>query len=326
MYIHPGFLPDLEEAHKEKKDFQFLGGNLPKIVLNDFGNWRGYLPILEIQRNDYFDTYSCTNYSNNNATEMMHKLLYGEEKNDSDRFSAVVSGTIFQKGNSHKNVAEVRRNKGSVLEVDYPFTQDLKKEEYFVKTPPKDLLDKGLQWVADYEYGYETVGRDEFEEALRYSPIQIAVDSRTNKANQVSNYDHSIVLTCKDKLTKKNYTFDSYLNRFVEYDWDYPFSYGLRFNYKRLINIILNDMKMQLIRNKDTGKIYLVDSDSRKHHIEAPNDFFEFIGKTAWAKEDWINLEPVEVDKFEEGLNISAKKTTFAEALLNLFKIFGKKR
>ena len=85
-------------------------------------------------------------------------------------------------------------------------------------------------------------------------------------------------------------------------------------------------MKMQLIRNKDNGKIYLLDSDEVKHHIEAPTDFAEFMGEKAWVEQDWINMEAKQVEVYKEGLPISAKKTTMAKALSQLFHSFGKNK
>lgn len=324
-YKNSGFSEELELEHSSEEDYNFLGSSLPKEVLVDDGDWRPFKINLEIQSNNHGDTYGCTNYANNNQTEFMHKVRYGKEIDYSDSYSAVVSNTRRGVGNSHKNVSDCRRKYGSILEELRPYTKDTTLDQFFSPIPD-ELKELGLKWVIENEYGYEKVGGEEYEEALRYSPIQVAVDSRTNKTSKYSMCDHSILLICKDKVAKKNYTFDSYLNRFEEYDWDYPFAFGQRAHYKTIKTLILENMRMQLIRDQESGKIYLLDSDGIKHHIEAPTDFYEFMGHKAWEDRDWVDYKPEEIAKYEEGLSISAKKATLADSLFSLFKSFGSKK
>lgn len=324
MQNNPGFNPELAEEHASEEDYHFLGAKLPREIIRPDGDWSESLPRLEVQRNRFFDTYSCTNFANCNANEMMHKARYGEEIDNSDWYSANISGTKYGVGNSHTRVGEATRKGGYVNETDLPFTSTTTKAKYFGPIS-QSIKEIGLKWVVESEYGYENVPRKNYDEALKFSPIQVAVDSRTNKTAKVGRYDHSVVLYKKDSVKKKNYIFDSYLGKIAEYDWDYPFAYGMRFHYKKIINIIIDDMKMQLVRNKEDGKIYMIDSDGRKHHVEGPDDFIKYFGNIAWTNKDWVDVSQAGIDSYGDGISLSAKKTSFAEAITSLFKKFGKK-
>lgn len=320
-YIHPGYSPELEETHSKPTDYEFLGASkIPQEVLVEDGDWSPYLPKLEVQKNNQFDSYSCTNFANNNASEMIHIKRYGEEVNYSERFSAVVSGTQPGRGNSHANVAECRRKKGSVLESECPFTENMTQSQYFAKVSD-DLLAKGLKWVESYEYGYEKVAMSNFKESLKYSPLQVAVDSRTNKTANFQAPDHSVVIY--GFKNNKWLVFDSYMNRQVEYDANYPFSSAIRIHYKKIITINFENMSLQLIKGDQKPEIYLADYNGVKHHIDSPESLEKLFGKKAWDK--FITKPQAEVDKMPTGTTITTKGTSLIEALKVLIQTFGKK-
>jgi hypothetical protein len=228
MNVSKGFNAHVEEAVATEEDY-VLGGvsSLPKEVLCPERIWP--LPKLEVQ-NKMFDPFACTNFANCNVRESIHLKRYGEEINNSDRYSAVISGTVPGQGNSHKNVAECTRKKWYVKEEEFPFTDSMSQEEFFIPSP--ELESKAISEIPGYEYGYEKVERSDFYEALQYSPLQVAVDSRTATTSEFQSYDHSVMLYgFKDG---KWLVFDSYFGRQVEYDVDYPFGFALRFHYKRI--------------------------------------------------------------------------------------------
>ena len=182
----------------------------------------------------------------------------------------------------------------------------------------------GIEWVSKYEYGYEKVSKEDFKEALKFSPIQVAVDSKTNKSRQVRNYDHSVMIY---SLSPKPQIFDSYRNRVVEYDIDYPFSYGMIFHYKKITEIKMIDpitkteYRFRLVKSDINPKIYLIDSDGFKHWIESPTDFNAIFGERALREKLWDVLPFREIDTFPEGKPIAIKNETIGEVLSNLFKI-----
>jgi len=318
-YKNPGFSEKLEIKDSTEEDYQFLGATkLSSQVLQSNGDWSDFLPKLEVQRNQFLDTYSCTNFALCNVMEILHKRLYTEEINFSDRYSATTSNTAYRQGNSHKNVADTARKYGFVPEEVYPFLPETTMDKYYGK-PSKEIIDMGMKWVVENEFGYEKVARADFDEALKYSPLQVAVDSRTNKISDFKGADHSVVLISGGNNKK---VFDSYLNRFINYDTNYPFSFGQKYYYKKIISLIINDMKFQLIRNKGTGAIYLIDSDNNKHHIKTPSILTDYFGKTAWLKSDWIDVDST--DQYPDAKPFTTGSDTIIESLKSLIAAFGK--
>jgi len=320
-----GFDESLEKEHSSSSDYIFLGAT--KITrdkeVNSSGDWTDYLPELEEQKNNVFDSFSCVSFSHNNCLETIHKKLYGEEINYSDRFMSKVSGTIPGRGNSQIKVADSARELGHILEEFYPFSTETTKQEFF-QTIPKELLDMGIEWFSKYEYGYERVRKENFKEAIKFSPIQVAVDSRTNKSNKVRSYNHSVMIY---SLSPKPQIFDSYRNRVVEYDINYPFSYGMIFYYKKITEIkmidpiIKTEYRFRLVKSDISPKIYLIDSDGFKHWIESPTDFNAIFGERALKEKLWDVLPFQEIDIIPEGKPIAIKNETIGEVLSNLFKI-----
>lgn len=239
-YIHPGFHPDTIK----QKDF-ILGSvasdkRLIRETLMPSMDWTPYLPKIEQQSNNNFDSFSCTNFSNCNAAEIIHKLRYGVEVNYSDRFSAVISGTVPGHGNSHNVVAEATRKKGFVLEEVFPFTENMLMGEFFT-APGQEIFDIGLKWVSTFEYGYERVRPQDMALGIKLSPLVAAVDSRTPNTAEFDQLDHSIVISAYIKERNKWKIFDSYFGREMEYDFDYPFGFIMRYHYKLVGKVLVVD-------------------------------------------------------------------------------------
>lgn len=319
-----GFDEELEKALQKPQDYEYLGATKIKteILVPDI-DWRKFYPALEVQKNKKGDTYMCVSFANNNIKEMIHKRRYNENINYNDITLGTMSGTVRGRGNSHNNVAETVYKKGVDLEKYNPYTENTTLDEAY-KYPTKDTLKRCLKWTTEYEYGYERVKKEHFKEALKESPIQIAVDSGATSSSQFRNLDHSIVLGHIDKKGY-GYTFESYPDRPTKYDPDYPFSYGMKHWYKKVIKVKIGEYEMKLVRNSETGRIYFCDSNNRLHHCEAPTDFKEFFGQKAWIDKDWVNLDPLEIGAYEEGLSISVKKRNGFDKLAELFRKFGRK-
>jgi len=283
---------------------------------------------FETQKNNRFDTYSCVSFAHTNGLETLHKFLYKEEINYSDRYTSKASGTVPGKGNSHAAVAECTYTNGVVPEEVYPFTPDMSQSEFF-SLIPKEVIALGKEWVVKYEYGYEKVRKEHFAEVLKLSPIQVAVDSRTNKTSQWRGADHSVMMY---KLDDKAHIFDSYFNRFVEYDLSYPFSYGMRYHYKKIIELKVTDpitkteYRFELVKSNISPEIWLKDSDDVLHHISSPDAFIQCFGQKAWDLKFFSIVPFSEIDVAKKGKPISVKNETAGEALSDLLKIvIGKK-
>lgn len=57
-----------------------LGGltELPKEILQPDGQWDDYLPEVELQFEEQFDTYNCTAFGTTSIIEMLIRKLYNK--------------------------------------------------------------------------------------------------------------------------------------------------------------------------------------------------------------------------------------------------------
>src|SRR3990167_4896160 len=251
--------------------------------------------------------HNCVAYSRNNVLEFIHKRKYGVEKNWSDRFASVMSGTKPRQGNSLNSGAEGDRKFGKVLEEVYPSITPAMTEAEFFAYPPQAIRDKGLDFFKESLYGYEWTDRignkmsiEKAVQALKYSPLQTAIDSSTKKTSEFEGWNDAVVIYGYD-YGKGWKVFGSYPQTTGWFEWDYPFFVPLRFELTNLTNLTNEDMKLKLVRNPQTGRIYLVDSDNKKHWINTPEAFVEYFGQRAWDEKDWIDVEPMTIDLLAEG-------------------------
>lgn len=297
-------------------------------ILVPDGNWKPYLPPLEIQHNNRFDTYSCVTFAALNCLETILKKKYDIVDNRSDRFTSVASGTEPGRGNSIQAVAESIRKDGTVAEEIYPFLPDMSSQEFF-KDLTQDLRNIGKDWLTKTQVNHEWMDASykRFDpikafNALRVSPLHTAVDSRTTKTANFKQYDHSVMIY---NAVKGDYfeVFNSYENCFQTFEWDYPFYIPKKYEIIELFNLPLNEYAMKLIRNSKTGAIYLVDSDNKKHHIVNMEALIEYFGNNTALNQDWVNVEPTAIDPVEEGEPIGLPATSLSDALKAIIARFG---
>jgi len=107
-------------ALPNEKDYRFGGTTrIDRNVLQADRDWTPYLPPYEPQSTLGFDTWGCVAYSALNCIETLEKRLYGSQRNNSDRFLVVGSGTTPNGGNSMSAVAEWNRTHGTIEEALY---------------------------------------------------------------------------------------------------------------------------------------------------------------------------------------------------------------
>lgn len=155
----------------------WLGGisGITRTVIRPDGDWRPFLPPIEIQRTPSFDTMACVTFSALNCIETIIKAKYGADVNLSDRFIAKLSGTTSQ-GNSFYNVAEAIKKFGDVLDGKWPFDGVKTFAEYYAEIP-QWIVDLAKELLVEYDIRYEFVWDtpDKLLDALRYAPVQIAI-------------------------------------------------------------------------------------------------------------------------------------------------------
>jgi hypothetical protein len=258
-------------------DLPLLGSNLP-VIFND-GNWTSMLVEYEAQSRGGIDPWSCVSYSALTCLEMYAKVR-NIDINKSDKFTAVMSGTRPNVGNSFRNVAESIKRDWTVDEAIYPFN-DTTLESYYRPVPNairQIALDDKPNWTYFYRYPAtaQAIGRDPrtreevITDALRFTPLQISIKYPTRQPvrgvyQAEHGENHAVVLF--------NYSWGKWWEIFDSYDplgnggikrlaWDYPI-YGVVSHTAEQVSdnrsIILRDYRGKLIKNPNSPKVYHVD-------------------------------------------------------------------
>ena len=214
------------------EDFWLGSGKLGSTVLNEKGDWRDYLPELEIQRVN-FEPSACVSFGILNSLEIIHKLLWKVEPNYSDRFTAKMSETDPSSGNTPKKVSESIKNSGLVPEKEWPMTETLK--EYY-KDIPISVKDIGKMWIRHFGFGYEWVDKTKLKEALKRSPVGVAVSAweMNNKGEYVyfGTWNHWCVLVAYDELDRP-IVWDSYDRGLKTLERNFPFGFPQIYTLKK---------------------------------------------------------------------------------------------
>jgi hypothetical protein len=214
-------MPGVILRQPQFSDYKFGGVNgvYNNIYLPD-GNWTSYLPTNEIQYVDGIETMSCVTQSAHNCLEIILKYLKAnglldkedlkflkdyedddENVNFSDRFTANMSGTT-QIGATLYNVGQSITNNGLLPERDWTQTKYLDWDDYY-KEIPQNLKNKALKFLDRFNISYETVWEKDFEEAIKYSPLQVVVYAWKKNyqgfyVNDVKKYNHAVSLILKN--------------------------------------------------------------------------------------------------------------------------------
>lgn len=333
MLIYPKVNLNRGYIHEEPLPDDYVFGSVSQVageILVASGNWKEYLPPLELQYGIYFDTWSCVTFSLMNCLEAIAKMKYGEDWNKSDRFTAIMSGTQPGRGNSLRGVVESARKVGLVNEADCPFNKNMTESQYF-QAIAYSIQKLGIEWLRDYKIQYEWVGSGfnpiEVMDALKHSPLQTAVDAGSPSKNGIiqnikpNGFNHAVMIYGYVE-NEKWLIYNSYDDCYQEFAWEYKFFTPLKISLLKLIN---SDMKINIFRNKDNGRIFLLDSDSVLHHIDTEATFKEFFGLTAWENKDWTESDTASLAHLREGEQITKGKGSLVKAILDAIKQFGSK-
>ena len=242
-----------EEQDSSEMDYMFGSTGLGLAVRRENGDWRDILPTGERQRKGV-ETMSCVAQSNCKVsqiefTEFMHTpgladddFKWLEENgyfddngniNFSDRYLARLSGTT-SRGNSLKRVADVSRKFGYVPEALWPHEEGMSWGQYY-ESVPATVFNLGREFAKRFPMKYEKVQRNEFSEAIKRNPLQIALHAWPEPINGIYMKTPYSINHASSLVAPQWYDFDSYIDR-VDNDFvkhlspDYIFmSYGYRF-------------------------------------------------------------------------------------------------
>jgi len=194
------------EPKIKETDYFFGSKKLGSKIINPSGNWLKYLPVFEHQRKK-IETNACVSFGTLSALEMIHQLLWKVEPNYSDRYLAKMSKTDPNSGNTPERVSEALKDYGTVPEADWGFT-----EPYYEEIPD-DIKEIGKEWTKNYGYGWEWTKTEDLKEALKRSPVCVAVSAWQKNSNgeyeYFGNWNHWCVCVGFDEQDRP-IVFDSY--------------------------------------------------------------------------------------------------------------------
>ncbi len=246
----------------------YYAGVVEKQILMPSGQWDEFLPLVELQK-DYstgFDSYSCVTFSALNCIEMLYIRMTGEIKNFSDRFTAIDSGTVPDRGNSLRNVAESIRKTGVVDQGVYNFVGTEK--EYFQKIP-QEVRDKAYKIPVSWEWGHSGENIQKWRkdpqsvlcELLQYAPVQVTVwaysKSIVNGVYQphgVKDENHAVTLYGYEQ-GKYFKIFDHYTKTHKKLHWNYGLETPIIFTLEGQINLA-KKYKGKLFKEMNSPKVY----------------------------------------------------------------------
>lgn len=235
---------------RSPEDYEFGVSKLSasrKVLCSD-GQWVDYFPKhFELQRNNLFDSFGCVSYSHNNAIEILHKRVYGYEKDWDDRDLVVGSGTIPNRGNGVKAVAQWAKNNGLILDNgDIP--SGMTQGGYYSwergeaeKVEAKEFLNTselGYEWLPTCNWGNSYSSNEQLMEALLYSPVQASVDGNylynsDGTIGRLLAWSHEIVIVGYMK-NKYWLVYDSEYNKgTLKFEWGYKFGYPMSHSLKK---------------------------------------------------------------------------------------------
>lgn len=163
-----------------------LGGavELPKIILQENGQWDKFLPCYEPQYNEFFDSFGCTIWGSLNGIEIMEKRLTGIEKNYAERFNYILA-KVKPPGADPHEVLESIRERGVIADSLLPMTSTMSFQEFLRPNPmTKEFLDEGMKFPYEVKHQYlwpvgKTLTPEErkkiLKEYLQYSVILLSV-------------------------------------------------------------------------------------------------------------------------------------------------------
>lgn len=174
----------VSDALQDIGEYILGASNVPYVPYNESGSWEQWLPKYENQTTKLgHETSGCTVWASQNQVETLHKFLYNDEPNYSERFTYNLVPIKPRVGADPQNTHECIRNNGLINESDLPITDSI--EEYLDATEiTGSLLAKGQNWLLKHEYKHEWVWDKNkrpsnyielLKDALQTSPIAVSV-------------------------------------------------------------------------------------------------------------------------------------------------------
>lgn len=217
---------------------------IPEIILQPNGNWMEFLPDIELQRKNDFESMNCTSYGTLNCIETLLNRLFGFGRlNFSERYIGIMAETT-QEGNSPQKIIEtIRKEAGLLNEELLPFDNSIDSWEKYYSPKPmlKNYIDLGKKWLEDYLILHEWIfGTNEknkisrLKQGLKLSPLGVSVNAWEQEEDglyfkEKGASDNHWVMLYGYKEGKYWDVFDHYDNTFKQLKWNYDFESAKRY-------------------------------------------------------------------------------------------------
>lgn len=206
------------------------------------GNWYPYLfaGIYSHQAPGY-ETNSCVTHGTLNCLELLRRQQFNYDQDFSDRFLAKGSDTDPAKGNTPNKVAEWLRKNWTAFESEWS-TQAAKSQAEFYAALPQNLKTLSSARLLEWDFGYEVVStaKTVLKQALKYSPIGLAVPAWTKDENGLyyrpqGMKDNHYVTLLQIKDNGNYVILDSYEPYIKELRSDFVSTFAMRYYLKRKV-------------------------------------------------------------------------------------------
>lgn len=218
----------------KSEDYIFGSGEIYAPILQADGQWDAFLPQDEVQNLNGIEPYACVTFCTLNCIETLLRRLFTQVENYSDRYTAYVTGTFKNKGNSPQTVAEYIRHNGAAFEKDWPFSTDITSFDQFYETPPSYLAAFAENFLDQFEFKHDYVPNNptSFKAALKYSPLGVSVsawymDNGLYVDKGIPNNHFCMIYGYLDGEHWK--VFDSYDNTHKQLAWNFEFEVAKRY-------------------------------------------------------------------------------------------------
>jgi len=305
-----------------KEDYRFGGSTqILESMSMPSANWSSYIPKFESQAGLYFDTWACVSFSAANVIETKLTRLYKNnllhktdkewlekkgyvencEINLSDRFIAKMSGTQVGVGNTGQDVGQAIREHGLVPESAWPFpnaqrTPIFTDRDYYSEIP-EDIKALGKEFLEHFGIMYEVVYRNDWDDALRYSPLQIFVYAWKEKNDiyyspAFKKQNHAVM-----KFSTENTIYDHYQPEMktLEEDFNY-YQYGFKYS---LTYQLATNMRLVKLANEKT--VYFIDEKGYRRAFYDAQHFAKVAPILGLAKNgtDFSQVQTIEKEEME---------------------------
>lgn len=235
----------LEEREPKLKDYRVGGiSGADREVIREDGDYRKFLPTIEYQIGNYFDTKACVTFSALNCLETLAIIKNWQFFNRSDRFTAKMSGTT-EEGNYLSIVADsIAINHGTVDEASWEYPRDQRRPIFewndFYSEIPETIKMEGRKFLIEYKVRHEWVPLSQLREMLKFGPIQVTVQAwpKPNAQGIYENregsksYNHAVMLVYMGDDYCEIY--DHYSKSSKKLTPNYKFGIAKRFTIKKI--------------------------------------------------------------------------------------------